>query len=102
MLSRAENQASRLGESTVGTEHLLLTLVQDNHDPGVAVHVLKECGIDLPSVRREVLIRLSRHPWASQDADEIGPTAETAEGIAAREREGIPPAADARQLPLFS
>jgi ATP-dependent Clp protease ATP-binding subunit ClpC len=49
-LARAQSQ--RLNHEYIGTEHLLLGLVQEGG--GVAVNVLKRLGIDLRKVRQEV------------------------------------------------
>lgn len=48
----AQEEAKRLGHNYVGTEHLLLGLLQENE--GVAAQVLKEEGIDADRVREQI------------------------------------------------
>ena len=52
MLALARKEADRFNHSFVGTEHLLLGLI--NLGQGVAVNVLQKMGLDLETVRLEV------------------------------------------------
>jgi Clp amino terminal domain, pathogenicity island component len=56
----AQEEAARLGENTVGTEHLLLGLARENDS--VAARVLDRLGISAASVRGAVLKRVTRGP----------------------------------------
>ena len=49
-LSREE--ALRLGHDYIGTEHLLLGIIRENH--GVAVKILLNLGVDLPNLKKTV------------------------------------------------
>ena len=52
VLAGARNEAGRLRHEYVGTEHILLSLI--NEDAGVAARVFSNLGIDLPEIRRVV------------------------------------------------
>ena len=52
VLALARKEADRFNHSFVGTEHLLLGLI--NLGQGVAVNVLQKMGLDLETVRLEV------------------------------------------------
>ncbi len=52
VLMLAEKEARRLGHNYIGTEHLLLGLIQEGQ--GVAAQVLQSLGIGLEKVRQEV------------------------------------------------
>lgn len=56
-LCRAEEEARQLGCDFIGTEHLLLGLVQDEESP--AARVLANMGVELVQIRTEVLRRLN-------------------------------------------
>lgn len=49
-LSREE--ALRLGHDYIGTEHLLLGIIRENH--GVAVRILLNLGVDLPNLKKTI------------------------------------------------
>ncbi len=49
-LSREE--ALRLGHDYIGTEHLLLGIIRENH--GVAVKILSNLGVDLASLKKTI------------------------------------------------
>ena len=55
VLSLAHQEAERLHQSTIGTEHLLLGLIQE--DGGIAGRVLRELGLE-PDRVREVVEKL--------------------------------------------
>ena len=54
VLALARKEADRFNHSFVGTEHLLLGLI--NLGQGVAVNVLQKMGLDLETVRLEVCL----------------------------------------------
>ena len=62
LLALALKEAKRLNHAYVGTEHLLLGLIELGQ--GVAVNVLKRMGLDLERVRREVEKHVGSHPEA--------------------------------------
>lgn len=49
-LSREE--ALRLGHDYIGTEHLLLGIIRENH--GVAIRILLNLGVDLPALKKTI------------------------------------------------
>lgn len=51
-LQLAQQEAHRLNDDALGTEHLLLGLVKEN--TGVAATALRNLGVDLRQVRKEV------------------------------------------------
>jgi ATP-dependent Clp protease ATP-binding subunit ClpC len=53
VLELAVEEASNLGHNYIGTEHLLLGLIQENE--GIAARVLLNFGLKLPDVREEIL-----------------------------------------------
>lgn len=52
VISLAQGQAKRLGHSIVGTEHILLGLIEEGE--GIAAKVLKELSIDVNGVRAQI------------------------------------------------
>jgi ATP-dependent Clp protease ATP-binding subunit ClpC len=62
LLALALKEAKRLNHAYVGTEHLLLGLIELGQ--GVAVNVLKSMGLDLDRVRMEVEQHVGPHPEA--------------------------------------
>ena len=52
VLTLAQDEAKRLNDSYIGTEHLLLGLVQEER--GVAARVLRDMGVQPAQVRRQV------------------------------------------------
>ncbi|CAB1129992.1 class III stress response-related ATPase, AAA+ superfamily; Maxwell's demon [Candidatus Hydrogenisulfobacillus filiaventi] len=65
----AQEEARRMGHNFVGTEHLLLGLIRENNS--LPAKVLQSIGLDLESVRAEVLKATGRGPA-------IGPNEEVA------------------------
>jgi ATP-dependent Clp protease ATP-binding subunit ClpC len=59
VLELSLREAMQLGDSEIGTEHLLLGLVREGE--GVAARVLQNLGADLPRVRQQVMQLLSGH-----------------------------------------
>ncbi len=56
----ADREAHRLRSKSIGTEHILLGLVQDGK--GVAVYILKSLHVELDDIRLEVEKRVSVGP----------------------------------------
>jgi len=54
----AQEEAGRLGYNHAGTEHLLLALIRE--EDCVAARILERAGVDLGTVRLEVMGRVSR------------------------------------------
>jgi ATP-dependent Clp protease ATP-binding subunit ClpC len=65
-LVRAATESARLRHSYIGTEHLLLGLIEGDSDDHV-VHMFKVHGIDIEILRCEVRMALS-HPELSASA----------------------------------
>jgi ATP-dependent Clp protease ATP-binding subunit ClpA len=65
----AQASARRLGHGHVGTEHLLLGLLQGD---GIAARVLGGLGITAAAVEREVLAEVGRGPLGAGDAEALG------------------------------
>jgi ATP-dependent Clp protease ATP-binding subunit ClpC len=60
VMGLAREEAQRLNHEYIGTEHFLLGLIAEGD--GVAAHVLKSLGVDLPKVRDEVERFVQRGP----------------------------------------
>jgi len=52
VLALAQDEAIRLGHSSIGTEHILLGLIREGE--GIAARVLKSMGLSLEQIREEV------------------------------------------------
>jgi ATP-dependent Clp protease ATP-binding subunit ClpA len=65
----AQAAARRLGHRWIGTEHLLLGLLQGD---GIAARVLGGLGITAAAVEREVLAEVGRGPLGPGDAEALG------------------------------
>jgi ATP-dependent Clp protease ATP-binding subunit ClpA len=65
----AQATARRLGHGHIGTEHLLLGLLQGD---GIAARVLGGLGITAVAVEREVLAEVGRGPLGAGDAEALG------------------------------
>ena len=52
VMNLAKSEAQRLNHEYIGTEHILLGLVQEGS--GVAANVLRNMGIDLKRIRAEI------------------------------------------------
>jgi ATP-dependent Clp protease ATP-binding subunit ClpA len=65
----AQVTARRLGHGYVGTEHILLGLLQGD---GIAARVLGSLGITAAAVEREVLAEVGRGPLGTGDAEALG------------------------------
>jgi len=66
VLSHAYNEAKNMGQTYIGTEHLLIGLVRENR--GAAYRILKQCGVDLGKARKSV----QRHAASSTTGRERG------------------------------
>src|SRR5262249_40765851 len=56
VMQLANQEAQRVGHDYIGTEHILLGLVDEG--AGVAIHTLMNLGIDLRQARRQVETRI--------------------------------------------
>jgi ATP-dependent Clp protease ATP-binding subunit ClpA len=65
----AQASARRLGHGYIGTEHILLALLQGD---GIAARVLGSLGITPAAVEREVLAEVGRGPLGTDDAAALG------------------------------
>jgi ATP-dependent Clp protease ATP-binding subunit ClpA len=65
----AQVSARRLGHRRVGTDHLLLALLEGD---GIAAQVLAGLGVTSAGVEREVLAEVGRGPLGSRDAEALG------------------------------
>ena len=65
----AQVSARQLGHGHVGTEHILLGLLQGD---GIAARVLASLGITAAAVEREVLAEVGRGPLGAGDAEALG------------------------------
>jgi len=65
----AQVSARRLGHGYVGTEHILLGLLQGD---GIAARVLGGLGVTAAAVEREVLAEVGRGPLGAGDAEALG------------------------------
>ena len=62
----AQEEARNLEHNYIGTEHILLGLIREGE--GVANQVLTNLGVDLGSIRQNVIHLLSGYPGSGQDA----------------------------------
>jgi ATP-dependent Clp protease ATP-binding subunit ClpA len=65
----AQLVARRLGHSHIGTEHLLIGLLETD---GVAAQVLGRLGITAAAVEREIVTEVGRGPLGTGDAEALG------------------------------
>jgi len=72
VLSLAHQEAERLQQSEIGSEHLLLAMLQE--DAGVAGRVLRELGVELDRAR-EMVLRISGMGTNKEGRIELGPDA---------------------------
>jgi hypothetical protein len=66
VLELSLREALQLGHNYIGTEHLLLGLVREGE--GVAARVLVSLGVDLSTVRQQVIELLSGYQWPEDGA----------------------------------
>ena len=66
VLELSMREALQLGHNYIGTEHILLGLIREGE--GVANQVLTNLGVDLGSIRQNVIHLLSGYPGSGQDA----------------------------------
>jgi ATP-dependent Clp protease ATP-binding subunit ClpA len=65
----AQVVARRLGHGHIGTEHLLLGLLEND---GIAAQVLSGAGVTRAAVEREILAEVGRGPLGAGDAEALG------------------------------
>ncbi|MGE5599045.1 MAG: ATP-dependent Clp protease ATP-binding subunit [Bacteroidota bacterium] len=73
VLELALDEGRQLGHNYVGTEHLILGLIRESE--GVAAQVLKNMGLDLEKVRKQVLSQLGTNTQSSPVGGGGGPQA---------------------------
>jgi hypothetical protein len=83
VLSQSEDEAHRLGHGFVGTEHILLALVEGND--GLGVRVLDDAGISKPLVEERILALIKRGTAAEEENVPFTPRAKAALRSAAEE-----------------
>ena len=66
-LRRAAEEATRLEENAVGSEHLLLALAAEH--VGHVARTLDALGVSLDSLRRQIALLLSQAPPPSEQSD---------------------------------
>jgi ATP-dependent Clp protease ATP-binding subunit ClpA len=65
----AQASARRLGHGCVGTEHILLGLLEGDD---IAAQVLRGLGVARDAVEREILVEVGRGPLGTADAEALG------------------------------
>ncbi|MDF1700638.1 MAG: ATP-dependent Clp protease ATP-binding subunit [Planctomycetota bacterium] len=94
VLELSLEEASNLGHTYIGTEHLLLGLIRENE--GIAAQVLRNLRVKLDDVREEVLELLGADPAdPDQDTDEPGDIGAPSGGSSAPGGKSKTPALDA-------
>jgi ATP-dependent Clp protease ATP-binding subunit ClpA len=102
----AQVSARRLGHGYVGTEHILLGLLQGD---GIGARVLGGLGVTAAAVEREVLAEVGRGPLGAGDAEALGAIGIDLEEVRRRIEASFGPGAlqwrpgrrCGRRLPLF-
>src|SRR6266545_3168322 len=69
VVTAAQQEARRLGHDCVGTEHVLLGLLQGE---GIAARALGDLGVAADAVEREVLAFVRPGPFGAADAEALG------------------------------
>ena len=85
IIEEAAVEARRGAQSYVGTEHLLLALLEAGES--VAVRIMDAVGVSVEDVRRDVLTFLSSSPDGASGMGEIPPPKETGGAFSKRERD---------------
>ena len=89
VLALARKEADRFHHNYVGTEHLLLGLI--NLGQGVAVNVLQKMGLDLDSVRQAVDEQVGLGPEAKPSAMFLTLTRQKSFGTGRKGSKGLKP-----------
>lgn len=79
----AQNEATRLGHNAIGTEHLLLGLIEEQR--GAAFQVLSDSGVSVERVRERVAERLGEGSVTASTSPQYTPGAKEALEFALRE-----------------
>jgi ATP-dependent Clp protease ATP-binding subunit ClpC len=76
VIELAVDEARRLGQHYIGTEHLLLGLIRQGD--GVAIDILRQLGVNPDQIRRETMRALQETPTSSGEKSDAGgvPTAQ--------------------------
>jgi ATP-dependent Clp protease ATP-binding subunit ClpC len=93
VLELSLEEASNLGHTYIGTEHLLLGLIRE--DEGIAAQVLRNLKVKLDDVRDEVLELLGAEPSDQEGGEEGGEIGASAGGSAPAGGKSKTPALDA-------
>jgi ATP-dependent Clp protease ATP-binding subunit ClpC len=88
VLSLAHQEAERMRQNTIGTEHLLLGLIRE--EGGVAGRVLRELGLEAARVQ-EIVERLTGPGSAGNTQLELGQAMSSAGGTATQKPGGLTP-----------
>jgi CheY-like chemotaxis protein len=81
IVGRAKKEAERLGENSVGTEHLLLGMVRETEEGGesVAARILGRLGVPLDRIRDEIEGQVTPGPGYDDNRDmQLSPAARCA------------------------
>jgi ATP-dependent Clp protease ATP-binding subunit ClpC len=70
VIELAVDEARRLGQHYIGTEHLLLGLIRQGD--GVAIDILRQLGVNPEQIRRETMRALQETPSSSGEKAEAG------------------------------
>ncbi len=70
VIELAVDEARRLGQHYIGTEHLLLGLIRQGD--GVAIDILRQLGVNSDQIRRETMRALQETPSSSGEKTETG------------------------------
>ena len=70
VIELAVDEARRLGQHYIGTEHLLLGLIRQGD--GVAIDILRQLGVNPDQIRRETMRALQETPSSSGEKAEAG------------------------------
>jgi ATP-dependent Clp protease ATP-binding subunit ClpC len=70
VIELAVDEARRLGQHYIGTEHLLLGLIRQGD--GVAIDILRQLGVNPDQIRRETMRALQETPTSSGEKAEAG------------------------------
>ncbi len=93
VLELSLEEASNLGHTYIGTEHLLLGLIRENE--GIAAQVLRNLKVKLDDVRDEVLELLGAEPSDADTGEEAGEIGATTSGSSQSGGKSKTPALDA-------
>lgn len=87
VMTLAEEEARRLNQNKIGTEHLLLAIVgeSDLRPRGIAINVLMNLGVNLDKLKAEIESKVEKGAKAVKGAIELSPAAQRVFELAADE-----------------